>query len=147
MDITSALIVGSIVTYFMYQNINQITTNIESQARGSFESYAAFSAKIQEYIRKIKKDIDDEINNTDIIYEKSESCDSKSVIKKLNDLIRKASFYETVLAKRKTPKEVEKGFVDILEELDDVVKNSCLNGEAKALQLKEEIHNHYQKMV
>ncbi len=146
-DIFSVVLVGSVVTYFMYQNINKVTEAIEIKTKDNSPRYAMFSVKIQEYIRALKKDLDEDVESSNPRFFRNESCDDKSVTRELNDLIRKASFYETVLAKNKTRREAEADFVEILERLERVVSQNCVDGSQKAEKLKEEIFNEYQKIL
>jgi hypothetical protein len=147
MDIMSVVLVGGLITYLMYQNINKITQNIEATKGGSFESYAKFSAKIQEYIRGVKKDLDDDMEIDEPTYFKNDSCDSKTVTKELADLIRKSSFYETLLAKRKDPKETEAGLLEILKQFDHIIRNNCVDGELLANKLQDQLAQDYQRMI
>ncbi|MCH9813931.1 MAG: hypothetical protein K0U47_08325 [Epsilonproteobacteria bacterium] len=147
MDVMSVVLVGGLVTYFMYLNINKVTQNLEESKQGSFESYANFSAKVQEYIREVKKDLDDDMECEDPKYCKTESCDSKQVTKALADLIRKSSFYETMLAKRKDPKEVEAGLMDILTQFDVIVRENCIDGDVLADELQDMLAQDYQRIV
>ncbi len=147
MDVMSVVLVGGLVSYFMYLNINKVTKNIDENKKGSFESYASFSAKVQEYIRSVKKDLDDTIKTDNPKFSKNETCDSKVVTKELADLIRKASFYETMLAKRKDPKEVEAGLMEILMQFDEVVRTNCIDGEILASQLQDMLSWDYKRIV
>jgi len=146
-DIFSVVLVGSIVTYFMYQNINKVTAAIDEKTKDNSPGYAHFSVKIQEYIRAIKKDLDDDIESSDARFSKNDTCDDKAVTRELNELIRKASFYETVLAKSKKRSEAEADFVEILQRLETVVANNCVNRSQEAEQLKETLFNEYQKTL
>jgi gas vesicle protein len=146
-DIFSVVLVGSVVTYFMYQNINKVTEVIEEKTKDNAPGYARFSIKIQEYIRALKKDLDDDIDSSNPRFCKNEHCDEKKVLRELNDLIRKASFYETVLAKNKPRREVEADFVEILERLERVVSENCIDGTQEAEKLKNELFDEYQKAV
>jgi len=147
MDVMSVVFVGGLVTYFMYLNINKVTQNLDDNKTGSFESYARFSAKIQEYIRSVKKGLDDDMECDDDKYCKNESCDSKQVTKDLADLIRKSSFYETMLAKRKEPKEVEAGLMDILTQFDEIVRSNCIDGDMLADELQDMLSQDYKRIV
>ncbi len=147
MDVVSAVVVGGLVTYFMYMNIMRVTENISETKKGNFESYAAFAAKIQEYIREVKKDLDDDMESDNPKYLKSQNCDSKAVTKELADLIRKASFYETMLAKRKDPKEIEAGLMDILTKFESIVRENCIDGDKLADDLKDMLAEDYQKTI
>ncbi len=147
MDVMSVVFVGGLVTYFMYLNINKVTQNLEETKKGSFESYATFSAKIQEYIRAVKKDLDDDIDCDAPKYCNNETCDSKKVTKELADLIRKSSFYETMLAKRKDPKEVEAGLMKILTQFDEIVRSNCIDGDILADELQDMLAVDYQRII
>ena len=146
-DIFSVVLVGSVVTYFMYQNINKVTAAIDEKTKDNSPRYALFSVKIQEYIRSLKKDLDEDIDSTDPRFHRNAQCDDKVVTRELNELIRKASFYETVLAKSKSRKEAEADFVEILERLESVIAKNCTDGEKEAEKLKEEIFQEYQKIL
>ena len=147
MDVMSVVLVGGLVTYFMYLNITKVTKNLDKNKKGSFEAYADFSAKIQEYLRSVKKDLDDDMDTENPKFRKNESCSSKEVTKELTDLIRKSSFYETMLAKRKDPKEVEAGLMDILTQFDKVVRDNCIDGEMLADELRDMLSRDYQRLV
>ncbi len=147
MDVVSVIFVGGLVTYFMYLNINKVTQNLDDNKTGSFESYASFSAKIQEYIRVVKRDLDDDMECEDPRYCKNESCDSKQVTKDLADLIRKSSFYETMLAKRKDPKEVEAGLMDILTQFDEIVRTKCIDGDMLADEFQDMLSEDYKRII
>jgi len=146
-DIFSVVLVGSVVTYFMYQNINKVTQVIEEKTKDNSPAYARFSVKIQEYIRALKKDLDDDIECSNPRFCKNEQCDEKRVLRELNDLIRKASFYETALAKGKPRREVEADFVEILQRLEEVVATNCVDGSKEAEKLKDELFLEYQKTL
>ncbi len=147
MELLSALLAGSIMSFLVYRNLSKVTKRIDEKAnRNDFNSYADFSVKIQEHIRQVKKDLDDDLDSSNPKYIKNESCNTKDVTKKLNDLIRKASFYETVLSKSKSKEEIEKGFIEILTQLEEVVKQNCIDGQEKAEQLKEEFFKYYQQL-
>ena len=147
MDVMSVVFVGGLVTYFMYLNINKVTQNLDENKTGSFEAYASFSAKIQEYIRSVKKGLDDDMECDDDKYCKNDSCNSKQVTKDLADLIRKSSFYETMLAKRKDPKEVEAGLMDILTQFDEIVRGNCIDGEMLADELQDMLALDYKRII
>jgi hypothetical protein len=147
MDIMSVVLVGGLVTYFMYININKVTKNLDETKKGSFEAYANFSAKIQEYIRSVKKGLDDDMDSDGSKFKKNESCDSKLATKELTDLIRKSSFYETMLAKRKDPKDVEAGLMEILTKFDAIVRGNCIDGDMLADELQTALAQDYQRIV
>jgi len=77
-DIFSVVLVGSVVTYFMYQNINKVTESIDLKTKDNSPRYAMFSAKIQEYIRALKKDLDEDVESSNPRFFRNEKCDDKS---------------------------------------------------------------------
>ncbi len=146
MEILSVLVVGSIVTWLMYQNINKVTANLPTEKKGSFESYAAFAGKMSEMIRKVKNDLDKDITSSHPIFVAKESCDTEARVKELLDLLRQSAFYETVMAKRKTPKEIEAAMAEILQKLDAIIISCCVEGEKLAEEVRENLHREYQKI-
>ncbi len=146
MEVLSVLLVGSVVTYLMYQNIQRVTSKLDLQKGGSFESYAAFAAAVSDQIRKVKNDLDKDIQSSDPIFRAKADCDTRESVKKLLDLIRESAFFETVMAKRKTPKEVEAAMADILDRLDRVIRECCVEGERLADEVRERLYREYQKI-
>ncbi len=146
-DIFSVVLVGSVVTFFMYQNINKITNTIDEKTKDNSPRYAMFAVKLQEYIRTLKKDLDKDIECSNPRFCPNDKCDEKMVMRELNELIRKASFYETVLAKKKPRREVEADFIEILERLEGVVVQNCIDGDKEAEKLKDEIFKEYQRIL
>ena len=146
MEVLSVLLVGSIITYLMYQNINKVTSSLEISKSGSFEAYAAFAAAITEHIRKIKNDIDEDNNSEYPKFQPKPQCDRKKTVRELLDLIRKTALYETVMAKRKSAKEVEAELGKILSRLDSVIKDNCIDGETVANEVRDALYAEYQKI-
>ena len=146
-DLVSAIVAGSIVTYLMYKNINKISKKLDVSSKGGFESYAAFSAKIQERIRKIKKDIDDDLSSDNPKYFLHDNSDQKVIVKDLTNFIRELAFYETVLAKKKSAKEIEDGLFKILSKLDETIRGDFKDGESLADELREDFHKEYMKIT
>jgi len=146
-DIFSVILVGSIVTFLMYQNINKVTQKIDNKSKDLHPRFALFASKIVDTIRRVKKDIDSDIECENPRFCKNDSCDENTLIKELNNLIRRASFYESNLAKGKRRKEVEADFVDILQRLEDIIKSSCINGKSEALKIKDELEREYYKIL
>jgi len=146
-DIFSVILVGSVVTFFMYQNINKVTQKIDDKSKDLHPRFGIFASKIIDTIRGIKKDIDSDIECENPKLCKNEKCDEKSVIKELNTLIRRASFYESNLAKGKRRKEVEADLVDILQKLETIIQNSCMNGKEEALKIRDELEREYYKIL
>ncbi len=146
-DIFSVLLVGSLVTFLMFQNINKITSTIDEKTKDNSPRYAIFASKLIEKIRSLKRDIDSDMECEDPRFCKNDKCDEKAVVRELNDLIRRASFYEQSQSKGKKRKEIEADFVDILQRVEKIIKNSCINGEVEANKLIKEIHYDYKKIL
>lgn len=146
MEVLSVLLVGSIVTWLMYQNINRVTSNLKPEKSGSFDDYAAFAAKVSEQIRKVKNDLDKDITTSHPTFFAKEDCDSAKAVKELLDLLRQVSLYETVMAKRKTPKEIEAAMADILGKFDTIIRNCCQHGDKLADMVRDALHEEYQKI-
>jgi len=146
MEVLSVVLVGSIVTYLMYQNINKVTSKLELSKTGTFEAYAQFASTITDHIRKVKNDLDKDIESNDPIFRLNQTCDSKKTVSDLLDLIRKTALYETVMAKRKPAKEVESELGKILSALDAIIRSSCENGDVLADEVKERLYQEYQKI-
>ena len=146
-DIFSVLLIGSVVSFLMYQNINKITRKIEESTKDNSPRYAIFSRKLQDFIRGVKRDLDSDMECTDPRYCKNDSCDENKTTRELNDLIRRASMHESVGVKKRSKKEVEGDFVDILQKLDNIVRSNCLDGEKQAELLKDEIFEEFQKVL
>ncbi len=146
MDIVSVLLVGSIVSYLMYKNINTITEKLDENSEGGYERFAAFAALVIDEIRQLKRDLDDEIKKEHPIYRKKEGMDTRDIVKKLGDLIRQTSFYETVLAKRKPAKEAEAELAEILLDLDRIIREYCESGDVLADRLREKLQHAYEEL-
>ena len=97
-------------------------------------------------IRQLKRDLDDEIKKEHPTYHKKEEMDTKTAVRKLGDLIRRASFYETVLAKRKSPKEAEADLAEVLMETDRIIRQYCESGDELADRLKERLEHAYMEI-
>ncbi|RUM66942.1 MAG: hypothetical protein DSZ06_02320 [Sulfurospirillum sp.] len=146
-DIFSVLLVGSLITFLMYQNINKVTKKIEENARDNSPRYAKFASTIIDKIREVKRDLDSDMECENPKLCKNESCDEKSIVKELNTLIRRASLYEGSLAKGKRRKEIEGDLADILMRFENIIKDSCVNGRVEASKIKYELQNEYQKLL
>ncbi len=146
-DIFSVILIGSIVTFLMYQNINKVTQKIEQTSVDKQPSFSKFASKIIDTIREVKKDLDSDMECENPRFCKQDHCDEKEVVKQLNDLIRRASFYEGERAKGISRREAEAEFVDILQKFEEIVQSSCVNGQKEALKLKEELHKAYRELV
>jgi hypothetical protein len=146
-DIFSVVLVGGVVAFLMYRNINEITTSIEQKVAYSHSDFATFASYLQDKIREIKRDIDSDIECENPRFCKNDKCNEMKVIRELNELIRRASLYESGLVKNRKRSEVEADFIEILSRLEEIVKSSCVNGEKEADRLMDEIYNEYKRVV
>ena len=146
MEALSVLLVGSVVTWLMYQNIQKVIAKLETQKGASFETYAAFASKITDHIRKVKNDLDEDSETYYRRFKPNETCDTKKTIKELLDLIRRTALFETVMAKRKTPKEIEASLGEILGDFDKIIRQSCADGDRLAEEVRESLHKAYRKI-
>ncbi len=146
MEVLSVLLVGSIITYMMYQNINKVTSSIDTKKTTSHEAYAFFASSISEHIRKVKNDLDKDIESSYPRFNPHKDCDEEKSVKKLLDLLRKTAVYETVMAKNKAPKDVEKELSSILIEFDNIIRESCVDGDMLADDVKNALYKEYQKI-
>jgi hypothetical protein len=143
------IFVVALIAFILSKQIKHITNNLpqDKEARNNeFEKYAAFSANIQVHVRKIKTDIDSSKESENPTYVLKNSGNEKASLEKLSDLLRKLVFFETMLAKQKTNTQIESELFNILDNLDNFVKNEIENGETLAEELKEILFSEYQNL-
>jgi len=145
-NLIPALIIVAIVIFFMYQNINKITANIDMIDDNSFEIYAKYARIIEKYIKEIEEIIDKNSVLNDEKYILINQDRKEDVNDKLFDIIRKLAFFETVQAKKKDKNEIESQLFDILISLDAIIKENFKNGESLADELRENLKKEYQKL-
>ncbi len=145
-NLIPVLIIVAIVVFFMYQNINKITANIDMIDNNSFEMYAKYVRIIEKYIKEIQEIIDKNSVLNDEKYILVNQDKKEDVNDKLFDIIRKLAFFETVQAKKKDKKEIESQLFDILISLDGIIKENFKNGESLADELRENLKKEYQKL-
>ena len=137
------VVVGGIVAYIMYQNINKVTQNIEKKSDKGYDFFANLAGAAIEYIKDIKRDINGKNENPSFIVKSDKEKDS--VLKGLDDFIRKLAFYETVLAKKKDIETIEEEIAKIFMEFDEFVANNFENGEELADKIRNSLKEIYQK--
>ena len=134
------VVVGSVVAYIMYQNINKVTSNIEKKSDKGYEFFANLAGAAIEYIKDIKRDLNGKNENPTFIAK----GDNKKILDELDDFIRKLAFYETVLAKKKDIEVIEEEMAEIFIKFDDFIKNNFENGEQKADEIRESLKKIYE---
>jgi O-methyltransferase involved in polyketide biosynthesis len=140
--LVSVVLVGGVVAYLMYQNINQVTSKIEKKSSKGYEFFANLAGAAIEFIKDIKRDINGKNENPE--FSLQEESKKEEVLKSLDDFIRKLAFYETVLAKKKDIDDIESEIAEIFINFDEFIKANFKDGEIKADNIRESLHKIYQ---
>ncbi len=141
------LMVVAIVAVMLSKQIGKVTQSIDlSLGKNSHEHYAHFSAIIQEHVREIKLHLDSTKEVENRIYKFLPDVKEDEVIEQLSDYIRKLVFFETMMAKQKSAKEIEAELFEILNGLELFLKNYCVDGEALSGELREKLLEAYSKL-
>lgn len=125
-----AIIVGVVVAYLLYQNINHITNHLDSLEDKSFELYSEYSLFINGIIKKIKEDIESPTENSK--YRLNMGVNPIIISDSLSALIRKLVFFETILAKQKSKEEIEGELFKVLSSLEKIILESFQNQKSLA---------------
>lgn len=142
-----AFIVAIVVIIIMVKQINRVTTAIDNTADEQTPSiYASFAAFIQEKIRAIKADIDHTKNTPNPTFILIDTHNEDKSLEFLADNIRKLVFFETMNAKRKNSKDIEKELFDILNSLDGFLHSYIQNGEQLADNLRDQFAKEFSKL-
>ena len=137
--LVSIVLVGSVVAYIMYQNINNVTKNIEKKSPKAYDFFATLAGSAIEYIKDIKRDINGKRENPEFFV----TIEKEKALSELDDFIRKLTFYETALARRKSTEEIEKEIAEIFIQFDEFLSKSFKDGEQKADNLRESLQKIY----
>ena len=140
--LVSVVLVGGMVAYLMYQNVNKVTKNIEKKSSKGYEFFANLAGAAIEYIKDIKRDINGKNENPD--FKLKAEKESNKVLKELDDFIRKLAFYETVLAKKKDTDDIEKEMAEIFIKFDSFITENFEDGDKKADEIRESLKKIYQ---
>ncbi len=140
------VIVLLVVAFFMYQNINKITGNIDALEDNSYEMYSKYARIVEKYIKDIEEIIDKNSVLNEDKYILKDKKDAEKTKQDLFSLVRKLAFFETLKAKEKSTKELESQFFEILSTLDAMVKDRFIDGEKLSDELRENLHNEYQNL-
>ncbi|NPA73869.1 MAG: hypothetical protein GXO12_04090 [Epsilonproteobacteria bacterium] len=142
----SAIIAIMIVAFFMYKNINKVILKVDSIESNSFEFYSRYARIVERYIKELEEIVDKNSVLDNDRYLLSDETKRDEVKEELYSFIRKLAFFETQKAKEKDKKEIEKEFFYILSSLDESIKKYFKNGEDIADELREKLHEEYQKL-
>ncbi len=140
------IFVSIVVAFIVIKNIKRITEGMEQKGDNNYANYASFSTHIQEYIRDIKKDINQD-SNSDVLFVLKDTDKKEEASEKLSDFIRKLVFFETLMAKNKTKDQIEAELVQILTDLEAFVRQYIQNGDMLAEKIKEDLQARFQKLI
>ncbi len=140
------LVVSAIVAFFMYKNINKITSNIDNLEDKSYELYAKYARIVEGYIKELQSNIEKNSVLADEKYKLQDGVDAKELEDNLSSLIRKLAFFETLQAKQKKKKELESDFFEVLSTLDSMIQKNFKNGEKLADEIRDSLHEEYVKL-
>ena len=140
------LVVSLIVAFFMYKNINKITSNIDNIEDISYELYAKYARIVEGYIKELQSNIEKNSVLADEKYKLNDGVDAKDLEENLSSLIRKLAFFETLQAKQKKKKELESDFFEVLSTLDSIIHKNFKNGEKLADEIRDNLHEEYVKL-
>lgn len=139
------IFVVAMIAFILMKQIKHITGNLDIKGdTNSFEKYSKFSVAIQNHLRAIKLDIDSSKQIESPRYILLEGIDEEEVIEILSDYLRKLVFFETLLAKQKTSSEIESELFAILSQIDQFLKQNCVDGEQLAEELRENLLSEYE---
>lgn len=139
------IFVVAMIAFILMKQVNHVAESLDIKGdTNSFDKYSKFSVSIQNHIRAIKLDIDSskQIENPKyVLLDKELEEDS---LEKLSDFLRKLVFFETLLAKNKSPNEIEGELFIILSELDTFLKQNFIDGEILADELRDNLMSEYE---
>ncbi len=136
------VVIGGVVAYIMYQNINKVTKTIEKKSEKGYEFFANLAGAATEYIKDIKRDINGKNENPSFVLKQEDK--KEQILKELDDYIRKLAFFETVLAKKKDPEMIEEEMAEIFFNFDDFIRDNFIDGDIKADNIRESLKKIYQ---
>ena len=141
------LVVVAMVSLVLIKQIGKLTTKLDQDAaNGSHSQYAQFSAIIQEHIRFIKQSLDSTKALDERPFRLLEGKNEAEALEKLSDFIRKLVFFETLMAKQKSPQEIEAELFELLSSVDAFLKEYCVDGERLSDELREVLLEAYENL-
>ena len=144
------VIIIGIVAFIMIRQIGKVTDAIDQQPNintQTFERYAQFSSIIQEHVRDIKHALDStKIKDKESPFKLKEEKNEAQALEKLSDCIRKLVFFETMMAKQKSAKEIEAELFEVLSSLEAFLIEFCDDGENLAEELREQLLAAYEQL-
>ena len=141
-----ALVVVAIVAFFMYKNINKITSNIDTLEDKSYELYAKYARIVERYIKELQETAEKNSILEDKKYKLNKDIKIDELTEEFSSLIRRLAFFETLQAKQKTRKELESDFFEVLSTLDNIIQKSFESGDKLADDIRDKLHEEYIKL-
>jgi len=148
-QLVPVLMIVAIVAFVMIRQIGKITDNVDTQPSGNhtaFERYAKFSSIIQEHVREIKNTLDSSKVSQETPFKLLPGKSELEALEKLSDYIRKLVFFETMMAKQKSAKEIEAELFEVLNGLETFLSEFCEDGENLAEGLREKLLVEYEQI-
>lgn len=141
------LMVVAMVAFVLVKQIGKLTTKLDTFAdESSYDRYAKFSAIIQERVREIKQSLDSSKSPSERPFKLVEGKNEEEALELLSNFIRKLVFFETMMAKKKSSKEIEADLFELLSHLDTFLKEYCIEGEALSDALRESLLKAYEQL-
>lgn len=141
------VMIVAMVAFVLIKQIGKLTNKLDAFSdEGSFERYAQFSAIIQDHVRNIKLSLDSSKTPDARPFKLIEGKNEDEALEILSDFIRKLVFFETMMAKKKSAKEIEADLFELLSHLDGFLKEYCENGETLSDALRETLLEAYQQL-
>ncbi|WP_041957595.1 hypothetical protein [Sulfurospirillum arsenophilum] len=141
------LMIVAMVAFVLVKQIGKLTGRLDTFAsEGSYERYAKFSAIIQENVREIKQSLDSSKTPSERPFKLLEGKNEEEALELLSNFIRKLVFFETMMAKKKSSKEIEADLFELLSNLDIFLKEYCVDGEALSDALRESLLEAYEQL-
>jgi len=147
-QVIPVLMIVGIVAFIMIRQIGKVTSTLDvKMSKGNtFERYAKFSSVIQEHVREIKNSLDSSKSVETRSYKLLGHKNEAQALEKLSDFIRKLVFFETMMAKQKSAKEIEAELFEVLSGLEAFLVEFCEDGENLAEILRDKLLEAYQEI-
>lgn len=141
------LMIVAMVAFVLIKQIGKLTNKLDTLAdESSYDRYAKFSAIIQERVREIKQSLDSSRVLNERPFQLLEGKNEEEALELLSNFIRKLVFFETMMAKQKSSQEIEAELFELLSHLDNFLKEYCVDGEALADALRENLFEAYEQL-
>ena len=141
------LMIVAMVAFVLIKQIGKLTNKLDTVSEeNSYDRYAQFSAIIQENVREIKQSLDSSKTLTERPFKLLEGKNEAEALEKLSDFIRKLVFFESMMAKKKSSDEIEADLFELLSNLDNFLKEYCVDGEALSDVLREKLLEAYEDL-